>query len=329
MAVVGTGASAIQFVPEIQPRVAHLTLFQRTAPWVLPRPEQSVSGLEKRVFRALPGTQRAIRAGMYWAGELGILGLAYDPRLTRPLEALGRRHLAAQVKDPELRAKLTPEFRLGCKRILGSSTYYPALTQPNVDVVTDPIKRVRSGAIVTADGAAHDVDAIIFGTGFHVTDSPVAEAVRGRDGRSLAETWQGSPQAYLGTTVAGFPNLFMLVGPNSGLGNNSIVFIIESQVNYLLDALRTMDANQLASVEVRPQVQAAFNEEVQERMRGSVWTDGGCASWYLDANGRNTTLWPDFTWRYHLRTRRFDMADYRGRLDLAAPVPAPLTAVAA
>jgi cation diffusion facilitator CzcD-associated flavoprotein CzcO len=329
VAVIGTGASAIQFIPKIQPKVKQLHVFQRTPPWVLGRPEHAISPTEKRLLRTVPGLQRAIRTAIYWGAEGGILGLAYDPRLLKPLEALARRHIRAQVKDPELRRKLTPDYRLGCKRILGSDDYYPALTQPNAEVVTDRIQRVRKGAIVTEDGTVRDVDTIIFGTGFHVTDNPMMGLVRGNDGRSLAEVWEGSPQAYLGMTVPGFPNAFLIVGPNTGLGNNSIVFMIEAQVRYVLGALKTMDEHGLAAIEVKPEVHASFQDEVQRRMPGSVWTDGGCRSWYLDANGRNTTLWPDFTWRYALRTRSFEIGDYRARLDLSGEPSAPRAAIAA
>ncbi len=316
VAVIGTGASAIQFVPRIQPKVAQLHLFQRTPPWVFGRPEHRITAAEKLLLRNAPGLQRLLRTGIYVGGELGILGLAYDQRLVTPLERIARRHLHTQVSDPALRRKLTPSYRLGCKRILGSNDYYPALTQPNAEVVTDSITRVRQGAIVTADGTAREIDAIIFGTGFHVTDNPMMSMIRGREGQTLAEAWRGSPQAYLGMTVPGFPNGFLLVGPNTGLGNNSIVFMIEAQIRYVIGALKAMERHDLATVEVRREVNASFQEEVQARMPGTVWTDGGCKSWYLDANGRNSTLWPDFTWRYALRTRRFDLSQYRARLDL-------------
>jgi cation diffusion facilitator CzcD-associated flavoprotein CzcO len=325
VAVVGTGASAIQFVPRIQRGVAKLHLFQRTPPWVLGRPEHRISSVEKRLLRSLPALQRALRSGIYWGGELGILGLAYDQRLVKPVEALARRHLNAQVKDPELRAKLMPSYRLGCKRILGSDDFYPALTQPNVEVVTEPIERVHPHTVVTNDGVARELDTIIFGTGFHVTDNPMAAMVRGRGGRTLAEAWDGSPRAYLGMTVPGFPNGFLIVGPNTGLGNNSIVFMIEAQVRYVTAALKAMAEHNISTIEVRPEAHDAFQEEVQARMAGSVWTDGGCRSWYLDRHGRNSTLWPDFTWRYALRTRRFDLDNYRARLDISSQ---PLATVA-
>jgi cation diffusion facilitator CzcD-associated flavoprotein CzcO len=326
VAVIGTGASAIQFVPKIQPRVKQLHLFQRTPPWVLGRPEHRITEPEKRLLRRVPAAQKALRTAIYWGAEGGILGLAYDPRLVKPVESLARRHIKSQVKDPELRSKLTPDYRLGCKRILGSDDYYPALTQPNAEVVTNPIARVRKNAIVTDDGTVREVDTIIFGTGFHVTDNPMMEMVRGRDGRSLADVWKGSPQAYLGMTVPGFPNGFLMVGPNTGLGNNSIVFMIEAQVRYILGALKAMDEHGLAAIDVRPEVHRAFQDEVQERMPGSVWTDGGCRSWYLDQNGRNSTLWPDFTWRYALRTRHFALDDYRARLNLQTESPVPVAA---
>ncbi len=331
VAVIGTGASAIQFVPKIQPKVEQLHLFQRTPPWVLGRPEHRITDAEKALLRAFPPVQRLLRGGIYWGAELGILGLAYDPRLVKPLETLARRHINSQVNDPELRAKLTPDYRLGCKRILASRDYYPALTQPNAEVVTEPIKRVRKHAIVTDDDKVREIDTIIFGTGFHVTDNPMSAMVRGRHGKTLADVWNGSPQAYLGMTVPGFPNGFLIVGPNTGLGNNSIVFMIEAQVRYVIGALKAMAHHALSTLEVKPEACLAFQEEVQRHMPGSVWTDGGCRSWYLDRNGRNSTLWPDFTWRYALRTRRFDLDNYRARLDvsdqpLAPPEPAMATA---
>jgi cation diffusion facilitator CzcD-associated flavoprotein CzcO len=322
VAVVGTGASAIQFVPQIQPRVARLHLFQRTAPWVMPRPDRPLTPAERRVYRLLPAAQRAMRGGIYWARETFLLGFRHK-RLAKLPERLARKHLRDQVPDAELRRRLTPDYTIGCKRILISDDYYPALMRPNVEVVTDPIREVRPRSIVAADGTEREVDAIIFGTGFHVTDMAAADRVRGRDGRLLGEVWQGSPQAYVGTTIAGFPNLFMLVGPNTGLGHNSMVFMIESQLNYVMDCLRVMREHDLETVEVRPEVQATYNAEIQADMRGTVWTSGGCASWYLDANGRNTTLWPGFTWRFRQRTRRFDPADYIVRTRAPRPVAAP------
>jgi cation diffusion facilitator CzcD-associated flavoprotein CzcO len=320
VAVIGTGASAIQFVPQIQPRVGRLHVFQRTAPWIMPRPDRPLKAWERRLYRALPAAQLLMRAGIYGARESFVLGLRH-PRVMRWGERLALRHLHRQGRDPELRRKLTSGYRMGCKRVLISNDYLPSLTRPNVEVVTDAIAEVRPRSIVTPGGVEREVDAIIFGTGFHATDTPAAERVRGRDGRTLAEHWQGSPRAHLGSMVAGYPNLFFLVGPNTGLGHNSIVFMIESQCSYVLSALQLMDQRGAAEVDVRSEAQAAYNARLQERMRGTVWTSGGCASWYLDATGRNSTLWPSFTWPFRDRTRRLDPAQYELRAPRHAREP--------
>jgi cation diffusion facilitator CzcD-associated flavoprotein CzcO len=307
VAVIGTGASAIQFVPAIQPSVAHLTLFQRTAAWVMPRNERPLRRWEHALYRRIPGAQRLMRTIVYWAIESTVIGFLRPP-VMRLAQRIALRNLRSAVADPALRARLTPDYAMGCKRVLKSNTYYPALTRANVDVVTDPIAEVRPGGIVTRDGVEHEVDTIIFGTGFHVTDLPISERVRGRDGRSLAEVWQGSPQAYRGTTVAGFPNLFLLLGPNTGLGHNSVVLMIESQIEYILGALKTLQ--HARSIEPRAQAQRAFTAAVDRRMAKTVWATGGCSSWYIDKTGRNSTLWPGSTWRFRQRMKRFDPHAY-------------------
>ena len=318
VAVVGTGASAIQFVPRIQPKVSRMHVFQRTPPWIMPHPDRALSPLEHRIYRALPPAQLAMRGAVYWARETFVLGFM-DRRLAKLPERVALKHLRDQVPDPELRRDLTPDYTIGCKRVLLSNDYLPALMQPNVELVTDGIAEVRASSVVTAGGSEREVDTIIFGTGFRVTDPPSADLMRGRDGRTLAETWRGTMEAHLGTTIAGFPNLFFLVGPNTGLGHNSIVFMIESQLNYVLDALRTMDARGAGSIDVRPDVQARYNAAIQKRLRNTVWNTGGCASWYLDHTGHNTTLWPGFTWPFRRLLRRFDLDHY----ELRPPVPAP------
>ena len=239
VAVIGTGASAIQFVPEIQPTVAKLHVFQRTAPWVIPHRNRPMKRWERAIYRLFPPAQLAMRAGIYWARESFVLQFRHRA-VGRLLERIPMMHMRKQIKDPGLRRKLTPDYSIGCKRILPTNEWYPALAQPNVEVVTGGLTEVRPRSVVAEDGTEREVDTIIFGTGFHVTDVPIADRVSGRDGRTLTETWNGSMQAYKGTTVAGYPNLFFLVGPNTGLGHTSIVFIIESQINYVLDALRTM-----------------------------------------------------------------------------------------
>ncbi|GAA0594773.1 NAD(P)/FAD-dependent oxidoreductase [Kribbella sandramycini] len=311
VAVVGTGASAIQFVPAIQPEVEELHLFQRTPPWVMPRPDRKISAAERAVFRRFPLAQKAIRTGIYWARESFVLGFAKLPAIMKQAQKVAKTHLDRQIRDPELRAKLTPDFTLGCKRILLSDEYYPALAQPNVDVVTDGIAEVTPTGIVDTEGVKHEVDTIIYGTGFKVTDLPVMDMLYGREGRSLREAWSEGMEAHLGTAVAGFPNFFLLIGPNTGLGHSSMVFMIESQIAYILDALKTIDSQGLREVEVRPEVQRQFVHEVRSSMKNTIWTRGGCTSWYLDAEGRNTTLWPTFTFRFRQLTRHFDADEYR------------------
>jgi len=310
VAVIGTGASAVQFIPRIQPHVGRLHVFQRTPSWVMPDPDRRVTPMERALYRRLPAMQRLLRAGIYLAHEATVLGTIVDRRLSKTVESVARRHLERQVKDPQLRAKLTPSYTLGCKRITLSDSYYPALTQPNVELVTDPIREVGQHSIVTADGGERELDTIILGTGFKALDNPGFARIRGRDGRSLGDLWQGSPRAYLGTTVPNFPNLFLVVGPNSAGGYNSIVFTTEAHVNYALACLGEMDRRRLQAVEVRPEAYNEFSRATERRLQGSVWNAGGCASWYLDANGRNGIWWPGFTWRLWQRTRRFDARNY-------------------
>ncbi len=308
VAVIGTGASAIQFVPQIQPKVGHLSVFQRTAPWVMPRWDRAFTPTERWLFRNVPLTQRLSRLGIYWGREGSALGFAYQPKALKSAQRFALRHLARQVPDPALRAKLTPDYTMGCKRILISNDYYPSLSQPNVDVVTDAISEVRAHSVVTADGVEHPVDTIVFGTGFQVTEFPGAAHIFGRQGESLQQHWGEGMHAHKGTTVPGFPNLYLLVGPNTGLGHTSQVFMIESQITYVLDALRQVPTG---VAEVSPAAEDAWNDKVQTAMARTVWTTGGCRSWYLDKNGRNTTLWPGFTFDFRRRLRRFDPAAYR------------------
>jgi cation diffusion facilitator CzcD-associated flavoprotein CzcO len=312
VAVIGTGASAIQFVPRIQPLAGQLTVFQRTPAWIMPRHDRQISRLERWLFRHVPVTQQIARAGIYCGREAYALGFVKDPAIMRAVEALALRHLHRQVADPDLVARLTPSYRMGCKRILLSNDYYPALTQPNVSLVTDGIEEIREKSVLTSDGVAHHVDTLIFGTGFHVTDFPLARRIFGPDGVSLASRWSAKPAqtAFRGTTTAGFPNLFVLTGPNTGLGHTSQVFMIEAQIRYVLSALVHARRHGADRVEVRPRAQAGYDRVVQRKMRRTVWVTGGCKSWYLDADGRNVTLWPDFTWVYAWQARRFDPSNY-------------------
>jgi cation diffusion facilitator CzcD-associated flavoprotein CzcO len=309
VAVIGTGASAIQFVPRIQPQVAHLDVYQRTPAWIMPHPDRPLRPWERRVYAMLPALQLLMRGGIYWARETFVIGFLRNRM--RLADRIARRHLAEQVPDPALRAKLTPDYTIGCKRILISDEFYPALQQPNVELITAGIREVREHSIVGDDGVERDVDTIIFGTGFHVTDMPIASRIRGRDGAQLADAWQGSPQALLGAAITGFPNFFLMLGPNTGLGHTSQIVMIEGQIQYIAGALRTMQSRGATVLEARPEAQATFNDEVQRRLQPTVWNTGGCRSWYLDRNGRNSTLWPGSTWSFRTRTRRFDPAAFR------------------
>jgi cation diffusion facilitator CzcD-associated flavoprotein CzcO len=311
VAVIGTGASAIQFVPQIQPRAGQLDVYQRTPPWIIPRRDRAITPAEQWLFRHLPVTQKVARTSIYWARESYALGFVKRPGIMRAVERISVRHLHRQVRDPLLRAKLTPGYRMGCKRILLSSDFYPALTQPNVSLVTDGIAEIRDKSVITRDGTERETDTIIFGTGFHVTDFPVAQRIWNGAGVSLAQQWTSPrPDAFRGTTAPGFPNLFVLTGPNTGLGHNSQVFMIEAQIRYVVSAVRHTRQRGAVRVEVRPGAQAAYDRELQRKMKNTVWVTGGCRSWYLDSAGRNVTLWPDFTWAFAWQTRRFDPASY-------------------
>jgi cation diffusion facilitator CzcD-associated flavoprotein CzcO len=311
VALLGTGATAVQIAPRIQPEVARLHVFQRTPPWVMPHPDRPVGERQQRLYGAAPFLQKLSRALVYTLREGYVLGMVVEPRILRVAELVARSHMRRQVADKALREKLTPSYSIGCKRILLSDDWYPTITAPNAELVTDPIAEVRGSSIVTADGRAREVDTIVLATGFHPTDPPIARRLRGADGRTLSEVWQGSPQAYLGTTVAGFPNMFMLYGPNLNLGHSSIVYMLESQIHYVIDALHALRARDVATFDVRPEVQDAWNERIQQRLAGTVWDTGGCSSWYLDANGRDSVMWPDFTFRFRRRASSFDAGDYR------------------
>ncbi|MEU7140157.1 NAD(P)/FAD-dependent oxidoreductase [Nocardia sp. NPDC046473] len=312
VAIIGTGASSIQIVPAIADKVAHLDVYQRTAPWLLPRMDRPYTKVERLAFKHVPGFQRLSRAAIYAARETQVVGLAKFPPLMQAFELIARAKLLAEVRDPELRAKVTPNFRIGCKRMLISNNYYPALSRDNVDVVTDGIAEVRANSIVTQDGTEREIDALIVATGFHVTDSPTYDTIAGRDGRTLSEVFDEiGQQAYKGASIANFPNMFFLLGPNVGLGHTSMVYMIESQLNYVADALATVDKLGLETVEVRRDVQDEFNVDLQRKLSKSVWLNGGCASWYLDKHGNNTTLWPDFTFEFRRLTKSFDVDAYK------------------
>ncbi len=311
VAVIGTGASAIQFVPKIQPEVAKLHLFQRTAPWVLPIANRAYGRWERAALRAIPGLRRLYRQLIYWRLEGRVLAFVKYPALMSFVERQARRHIERSIRDPALRDLLAPRFRAGCKRLLLSNEYYPALAQPNVEVTGEPIEEVTAGGIVLAGGRTIDVDAIIYGTGFDVHDYLAGIDVIGPDGANLGARWKAEgAEAYLGTAVAGFPNLFTMTGPNTGLGHTSLVVMIEAQARYIREAVRVLrDRGGAASIAPRPEAQAAYNAWLRERTASAVWSSG-CRSWYLDARGRNTTLWPGSTVGFRARTGRLRAEDH-------------------
>ncbi|CAL9545462.1 Baeyer-Villiger monooxygenase [Streptomyces sp. enrichment culture] len=323
VAVVGTGASAIQFVPAVQPKAARLTLFQRTPAWVMPRMDRPISGAERFLHRTVPVTTR-LRRGLLWGiRELQVQAFTKHPEELGFVELLAKRNIARAVKDPALRAKLTPDYRIGCKRILLSNDYYPALARPNTDVVASGLSEVRGSTLVAADGTETEADVIIFGTGFHVTDMPIAERVVGADGHTLAQSWKSGMEALRGASAAGFPNFLTVIGPNTGLANTSMILMIESQLNYLADYLRQLRVlGGRAALDARPAAVDAWNRRVQERMKRTVWNTGGCTSWYLDASGRNTTIWPGTTTEFRRATRRVDLAEYDVLRPAASQAPA-------
>jgi cation diffusion facilitator CzcD-associated flavoprotein CzcO len=313
VASIGTGASAIQYVPRIADDVKQLFVFQRSAPWIMPHDKRPITEEERARFRAHPKSQRRERDKVYLSKEILILGFVKHPRLMRLVEGLSRKHMERQVKDPELRQLLTPDFTIGCKRVVPSNEWYPALQRPNVTLVPKALAEIRENSVVDSDGVEREVDVIIFGTGFHVADMPFSDKVHGRDGRSLADVWQGSPRAYLGATVPGFPNYFMFLGPNTGLGHSSMIYMIESQIEHIAGAIAALDKQGSSTIEVDRATHDAYNRMVDRKMATTVWELGGCTTFYQDATGRNATLWPDWTFAFRRRAKRWKPGAYRLR----------------
>jgi cation diffusion facilitator CzcD-associated flavoprotein CzcO len=309
VAVIGTGASAIQFVPAIAAQVKQLHVFQRTPSWVMPRRDRPFGATERKLFRFLPLYRRLLRSFIYWRNEAFAYGFVVNPKAMVKLGAGARKYLEKVVPNPQLRAKITPDYTIGCKRVLISNDWYPALARDNVELVTEGIKEIRAHSIVTADGIERPVDALIYGTGFRATDLLTPMRVIGRDGVDLNEAWRNGAEAYLGATISGYPNWFMLAGPNTGLGHNSMVFMIEAGVRYVMSAIGTMKKRGARALDVRADVQSTYNIGLQKKLTQTVWASG-CKSWYLDANGKNTTLWPGFTFTYWAQTRALREADY-------------------
>jgi cation diffusion facilitator CzcD-associated flavoprotein CzcO len=328
VAVIGTGASSIQFVPEIAPKVGKMHLFQRTPPWIVPKPDRAVGRREQGLYRRFRPLHWLLRAFIYWVMEARALGFVVSPRLMKFFQRQALRFLEASVPDPALRAKLTPAYAIGCKRILISNDYSPALQRPNVALVTDGIERITRTGIRTRDGVERPVDAIICGTGFMVADYINSLHVVGRGGRTLNASVQAREGHHLGTTVRGFPNFYVLMGPNTGLGHNSMIFMIEAQARYALQAIQAIRRRKLRYLDVRESVQRAFTSRVQRKIGGSVWSSG-CTSWYVGEDGYNLTVWPFFTFQYWWQTRRLALSEYElvpltsEPEPVALPVPEP------
>lgn len=311
VAVVGTGASAIQFVPQIAPRAGKLYVFQRTPPWIVPRMDFAIPEKWKRRFRRIPFVMRAFRRYIFWRQEFRVLGFLGNRFVRGKATEIATRHRERQIKDPKLRAALTPNYELGCKRVLVSDDFYPTLTRSNVELVSDGIAEVREQSLVTSDGVERPIDVLIFGTGFRATEPLIGIRLVGREGVEIHDAWRERMSAYLGITVSGFPNLFLLLGPNTGLGHNSVVLMIEAQVRYVMSCLALMKRRKKNVLEVREETQKQFVAEVHRRLQGTVWQSGGCHSWYQDQRtGENTTLWPGSVVAYVRKTHSASPADY-------------------
>lgn len=311
IAVIGTGASAIQFVPRIAEKAASVTLFQRSAPWVLPKPDRKIYPIEQALYKYLPGWRTAHRATLYWANEWTLSAFLKERSLLRPMiEWAAKKHIHYHIKDPDLRQKLTPNFRFGCKRALLSNEYYPALARDNVDLIDTGIDSITDTGIVDKNGNKYDADVIIWGTGFKADEPLVGVTVTGVDGQDLNTVWQETGfESYYGTTVSGFPNAFILAGPNTGIGHTSLLVMLEAQFSYVMDALKKIKQHNLKYIDVKPSVQRDFCQTMQDKMVGTAWTSG-CNSWYLSDSGKNFTLWPDYTFNYIRGTKHLNLTEY-------------------
>ena len=311
VAVIGTGASAIQFVPEIAKDVERLTIYQRSAPWILPKTDREYPPWERRLFERVPARVAAARAGIFTFFETGTYGFTGRHWVLKPLAKLANAYREGELPDPELRARATPEYEIGCKRILITSDWYPALRRDNVELLNGTVQRATAGGVVGADGVEREADTVIWGTGFDASRFTSPMDVHGLEGRELNEAWGDRPEAFLGTTVAGFPNMFILYGPNTNHGAGSVPFTLECQFNYVIDAARRMRARGLRWIDLKPEAQERWRREIEKRSLDTVWTNGGCTSWYTNAAGENTNNWPGPWLEFRRRTRRLDPADYR------------------
>lgn len=309
VAVIGSGASAVQIVPELVEQADAVKVFRRTPGWVLPRPNRRAPAWQKALFKRVPPAQCALREALFWGHEAGALGIVWNSPTTRALEALGRAHIRHHVKDRWLRRQLTPDYRIGCKRVLLSSDYYPALIQPNCKLATWPIDRLSPEGIRTAEGIDHHFDAIVFATGFDVCKQAAPFAITGVGGRDLSADWARGAQACKSVSVSGFPNLFLTMGPNAGPGHNSALVYMEAQIDYVVQGIRAILDRDLQTLDVRAEAQARYNRRIQKRLPRTNW-NAGCSSWYLTEDGYNATMFPGFATQYRRQMQRFALRDY-------------------
>lgn len=310
VAVLGTGASAIQVVPAIAPKVKNLFLFQRTPPWILPKPDGPISAFRKWLYNHSRFMLSFYRSRLYWIHEMMAVGFTKNPVIMKLFSKVALLNIRRNIADKTLRQKVTPNYVIGCKRILLSNDYYPALQRSNVEVITESVDHFSPTGVVTTDGKTREVDAIVFATGFHAAEGVLVYDIKGKNGLSLNDAWRNGAEAYLGTTVSGFPNFFLIVGPNVGLGHTSMIIMIEAQVHYIMEALTKMKAVNARYINLKKDELRSFNTELQDKLAKTVWQSGGCHSWYQDRNGKNVTLWPGFTFSFVKRTKQFEPDKY-------------------
>jgi cation diffusion facilitator CzcD-associated flavoprotein CzcO len=310
VAIIGTGASAIQIVPAIVDSVGELLLFQRTPPWVIPKPDKPISAFRRGMYDRFTFIRALYRFRLYWTHELMAIGFVVNPGLLRLFSKIATRFIKKSVKDESLRKKLTPNYVIGCKRILLSNDYYPAVQKPNVSVITSSIQEINEKGVLTRDGVQYDADAIVLATGFQASEDLSRYDVKGVGGMDLNEAWRSGAEAYLGTTVSGFPNMFLVVGPNTGLGHSSMILMIEAQVQYIMGALKEIAKKNARYIDIKKDAQKKYNDDMQRELSKSVWQSGGCTSWYQTKEGKNVTLWPGFTFTFMNRTKHFEADKY-------------------
>lgn len=310
VAVIGSAASAIQIVPAIVSKVKELAIFQRTASWILPKPDREYLPIEKFAFQSLPPLQWLSREWIYWQLEWRAMAFVYTPHWMDTLQKRVEAYIRKSIDDPVLRRKVTPNYKIGCKRILLSNDYYPAIQQKHVDVITTGIDSIDENGIIVKDGQKKEVDVIITATGFKVTEDYLPFSITGRNNIGIETEWQKGPEAYLGTTVKNFPNAFLIVGPNTGLAHSSMIYMMEAQVEYAIKIIAHMEAKDNHYFEVKKEVQDSYNRSLQKKLARSIWNTGGCSSWYRNQQGKNISLWPGFTFEYRLQTEFFQPADY-------------------